>query len=63
MPFFFKDDMVLIAHTTTKVDVPKKINRMPKESPELLDPETYRVFYIRLINYLFSSSLLIEKLK
>ena len=28
--------MILVAHTTTKIDLPKKISRLPK-NPEYLD--------------------------
>jgi hypothetical protein len=31
--FFFRDDLTLISYATTKIDVPKKMNRMPTELP------------------------------
>jgi hypothetical protein len=40
--FFFRDDLTLISYTTTKIDVPKKMNRMPTEVPQMFDVETYR---------------------
>ena len=38
MRVFFRDDLMLIAYTTTKVDAPKKISRLPTD-PVMLDPK------------------------
>jgi serum/glucocorticoid-regulated kinase 2 len=40
MKFFFRDDIMLIEYTTTKVDAPKKVSRMP-DNPELLNAEEF----------------------
>ena len=42
MPFYFRDDLILIAYTTSKQDVRKKISRMPHDDPQYLDVESFR---------------------
>ena len=35
MGFFYRDDFTLIAYTTTKLDIKKKISRIPKDAPQV----------------------------
>ena len=37
MPFYYTDDMVLIAYATTIEDIKKGIRKKPKFLPQLLD--------------------------